>query len=269
MMEQILEGLILGAVQGATEWLPISSEGALVLIQLHFFQRPPGESISFAVWLHLGTLLASVVYFRGELSHLLRSLPSWAFRREQLAVTERKFLDFLALSTITTGLVGAPLLLLSLDIGIYTALATALIGILLIITGLIQWHAPRLGQYTMAHLSGQDALLVGLMQGLSALPGLSRSGLTISALLLRGYQETEALRISFIMSIPVILGAQVLLELRSALLFDWAASLAGLGSALIVGWLTIAALMRLARQLPFWAFAIALGLLSLVAALLG
>lgn len=272
-MGDLIAALILGAVQGATEWLPISSEGVLTLIQLHLWGRPFGTAISFAIWLHLGTLIAAIVYFRHELLRLLASLRDWVLRRPQLAPIERGFLSYLLIATLITALVGAPLLALSLQAQLISVLATVLIGTLLIITGLIQRYAPRLGRRTLAHLSWRDAVWVGLAQGLAAMPGLSRSGLTIAALLLRGYEETAALRISFIMSIPVIFGAQFLLELLA--LADatgeasvgWHAALAGVFSAAIVGWLTIAALMRLALRLPFWAFAIALGALSLIAAL--
>lgn len=268
MNDRVLEGLLLGAVQGITEWLPISSEGVITLIQLQLFGRSAAESISYALWLHVGTLLASVVYFRREVLHLFKCLPRWLSQRESLEPRDHKFIDFLLLSTLVTGLVGAPLLLISLQVGIYTTVATALIGLLLIATGLLQLHAPRFGQRTITHLNWRDAGLLGIVQGLSVLPGISRSGFTISALLMRGYQEAEALKISFIMSIPVVLGAQILLELGGALTFDGSAALAGVVASAIVGWLMLDALMRLARRLPFWAFAIGLGLLSLVAALI-
>jgi undecaprenyl-diphosphatase len=106
------------------------------------------------------------------------------------------------------------------------------------------------------------------MQGLSALPGISRSGFTVSALLLRGYQEEQALKISFMMSVPAIFGVQILLKLGGAFEFDGVTALAGVASATVMGWLTLGALMKLARRLPFWAFALGLGVLSLVAAFL-
>ncbi len=273
---ELWQALILGAVQGVTEWLPVSSEGVLTLLQLHLFQRGIAESISYALWLHMGTLIAVIVYFRGELAALLRVLPQWALRRRDCPLKERKLLDFLALSTLATGLVGAPLLLLSLRVQLWGAAATAFIGVLLIITGLLQRYAPRLGQRTVEHVSAWDAGWVGALQGLAALPGFSRSGFTISGLLLRGFSETAALRLSFLMSIPVIAGAQVLLEFfqivqlgpESAQTLWGPEALLGLSTSAALGWLTIATLMQLARRWPFWAFAIVLGILSLASALL-
>lgn len=267
-MNDVLEMLLLGTVQGVTEWLPVSSEGVSTLVQLHLFDRTFEASLSTAIWLHVGTLLAAVVYFRHELARLIRALPDWAFRRHRTAKEERVFLDFLLVATLATGAAGVPLLLLSLEWDLVSAAATALIGVLLIVTGLIQLYTPRFGTQTIGNLNWKDAGIVGIVQGLAALPGLSRSGFTVAALLLRGYGEAEALKISFIMSIPVIAGVQILLELQGTLRFDWAAALAGVLASAIVGWATIAVLIKLARRLPFWAFAVALGVLSLTAALI-
>ncbi len=278
-MNEIREALLLGAVQGAAEWLPISSEGVLTLLQLHVLQKPLAESVAFAIWLHLGTLLAAVGYFRRELLQFLRVLPRWISprRRDRMSVIDRKLLDFLGIATALTGLVGAPLLALSLSLDVLNRWGTVMIGALLIGTGLIQLAAPRLrlGERTTQQLSVRDALWVGLAQGFAALPGLSRSGLTISVLLLRGFRETEALRLSFLMSIPVIFAAQFLLKLWEFLrsngepLMNTGALAGAVGvlSAALVGWLTISALLTLARRLPFGAFAIGLGVLSVLAAL--
>lgn len=278
-MSELWEALLLGAVQGAAEWLPISSEGVLTLLQIHVLQRPLAESVAFAIGLHLGTLLAAVGYFRRELLQLARALPSWLSprRRARLPRAENKLLDFLTVATATTGLVGAPLLALSLSLDLLSRWGTVIIGVLLIGTGWIQLAAPRfrLGERTVSQLAVRDAVWVGFVQGLAALPGLSRSGLTISTLLLRGFRETEALRLSFLMSIPVIFAAQFLLKLLELLRSAGGEPLAGVGSlasgvgvisAAVIGWLTISALIALARRLPFWAFAIGLGVLSVTIA---
>ena len=281
MDERLGQALLLGAVQGVTEWLPISSEGVLTLLQLHLFGKGVAESIAYALWLHLGTLLAVVAYFRRELVALLRALPRWARRRAACPPRERALLDFLALSTLATGAVGAPLLTLSLRVELWGAAATALIGLLLIATGLLQRAAPRAGKAGKAgrraleEVTIWDAGIVGALQGLAALPGVSRSGVTIAGLLLRGFSETDALRLSFLMSLPVIAGAQVVVELLKLVRLGpegaralWGAeALLGLGASAALGWLTIAALMRLARRWPFWAVAVALGVLSLASAL--
>lgn len=265
-MTDVLSVLVLGAIQGITEWLPVSSEGVLTLAQLHLLGRSFEESLSMAIWLHSGTLLAALIYFRAEIARLIRSLPAWTLRRVGAPKYERALLDFLAIATVATAAMGAPLLALSLEMELLSAAATALIGVLLIATGLVQIAVPKFGERTIGQLTWKDAGIVGFVQGLAALPGLSRSGFTVAALLLRGYGEAEALTISFIMSIPVILGAQVLLELGGPFAVDWTVAVAGLASSGAVGWATIALMIKLARSVPFWAFAIMLGLISLAAA---
>jgi len=244
-MNNWVEAIILGAVQGATEWLPVSSEGVVTLIQTQLFNAALDQSLSYAIWLHLGTFFAAVIYFRAELLRLLPQIPTWIFSPSKMSAGDRTIANFLFWATLVTGIVGTPLLLFSLNLEIPGNISAGAIGVLLIGTGLSQVLVSSLGR---------------------------RSGLTISTLLLRGFSETEAIRISFLMSIPVIFGAQVLLQLielrNESIIFKWDLALLGMAAAAVVGWLTIAALVKIARVLPFWAFAIALGIVSLIAAFL-
>lgn len=266
-MDDALQMLILGAIQGIAEWLPVSSEGVLTLVQLHVFQQSFAASLGTALWLHLGTVLAAVVYFRREVIHTVGRLPLWALRRGELSDDDRRLMDFLAIATIATGVVGLPLLALSFQADLVMRAATTLIGALLILTGALQRVARQFGTRQSRDARWGDAILTGLMQGLAVLPGVSRSGFTVAALLFRRFDETEALRLSFLMSIPVIAGAQVLVELGGFVDLDWTTALVGTATSMLVGWGTIAALIRVARTLPFWAFAVGLGALSLLAAL--
>jgi len=271
-MNNWVEAIILGAVQGATEWLPVSSEGVVTLIQTQLFNAALDQSLSYAIWLHLGTFFAAVIYFRAELLRLLPQIPTWIFSPSKMSAGDRTIANFLFWATLVTGIVGTPLLLFSLNLEIPGNIAAGAIGVLLIGTGLSQVLVSSLGRRSERDLNLGDGIIVGIAQGLASLPGLSRSGLTISTLLLRGFSETEAIRISFLMSIPVIFGAQVLLQLielrNESIIFKWDLALLGMAAAAVVGWLTIAALVKIARVLPFWAFAIALGIVSLIAAFL-
>jgi undecaprenyl-diphosphatase len=200
----------LGTVQGITEWLPISSEGVNTLILLHFFQESPATAIRTSIWLHTGTLLAASIYFRREILALLRHLPQNIRKLGAASGTEQNTLtSFLIVSTLVTGAVGAPLMVFGLSQGkIPTGLVMAIIGVLLIITGLVQKYALRSsGTRTMGGI--KDAIVLGVVQAFSVFPGLSRSGLTVSTLLFRGYDARHAMRISFLMSIPVVLAAEV------------------------------------------------------------
>jgi undecaprenyl-diphosphatase len=165
--------------------------------------------------------------------------------------------------------VGGPLILFSLDyLQLAGALLTALIGLSLIITGLVQRVALKSRSLVDKPLHMLDALWVGLAQALSAFPGFSRSGMSMSALLFLRYGGEQSLGLCFLLSIPIILVAEVGLGLMHGIVID-EASAAGLLSAAVFGFLTIKALMKVAIILPFWIFCIALGLLSFVPLLLG
>lgn len=261
-----LEGLVLGTVQGITEWLPVSSEGINTLILLRYFDKPIDEAISFSIWLHTGTLLAALVYFREDISELLKHLPTYMRDLGTRAATERDSLTalttFLIVSTLLTGAVGGPLFLLGLDdLDMPADVIMAVIGGLLIVTGLVQKLTRRLsGGRTSPSLG--DALLLGVVQAFSVLPGLSRSGLTVSALLFRGYENKAAIRMSFLMSVPVVLGAGIGLAVSRGVSYDLAA-VAGVVASFVFGLLAIGAVMKIAARVQFWAFCVILGMLSL------
>ena len=263
-MPSFVQGIVLGIVQGITEWLPVSSEGINTLIQLHFFNEPLAEAIRMSLWLHTGTLIAAVVYFRRDILDLLRHLPQYTKELKSSQVTERsKLISFLIISTVLTGAIGAPLLLIGLEQEeVAGGIVMAVIGGFLIITGLVQRYAPRFSG-TKEVTSIKDAVIIGVVQAFAAVPGLSRSGLTISTLLFRGYDPQRAIRISFLMSIPVVLAAEIGLGLIDGISFDVAA-ICGLVTAFIFGMLTIGALVKLAARVRFWKFCIVLGILSLL-----
>ena len=254
----------MGVIQGITEWLPVSSEGINTLISLQFFKQPLTEAISISLWLHGGTLLAALFYFRQDIIALLRYTPSYFQELRTHRVSEpTRLINFLIITAIVSGALGTPLLFLSLsEESVPAALATAVIGGLLIITGLVQKYALKsVGSKTIT--TAKDAILVGLVQGLSVLPGFSRSGLTVSTLLFRGYHAKRALRFSFLMSIPIMLGMVVVLGIIEQVYFNLPI-LIGMVTALIFGWLTIGALLRVAERIPFWIFCLILGGLSLL-----
>jgi undecaprenyl-diphosphatase len=251
-------------VQGITEWLPISSEGINTLILVHFFQKPVAEAILVSIWLHTGTLLAALIYFRRDIAALLRHLPKYLRERGVSGGTEQSALiTFLIVSTVLTGVVGTPLMILSLSqISVPAGLMMAIIGVFLIITGVVQKYAPR-SSGTKTAVGIKDAFLLGVVQAFSVFPGLSRSGLTVSVLLFRGYDVKYAMRISFLMSIPVVLAAEVGLGLINGISFDLLA-VGGILTAFLFGILTIGTLIRIAAKIVFWKFCLFLGGLSLL-----
>ncbi len=246
-------------VQGVTEWLPISSEGINALIMVNFFGRTLSEAAVYSIWLHTGTLLAAVVYFRAEISMLLTNLSAYA-KNPGRDTGGNRLTTFLIASTVLTGIIGLPIFLFGLDRTNFSGgVATAVIGLLLIFTGLLQKYSKRASGERAIGL--KDSLLVGSLQAFSVLPGISRSGITTSALLLMKHEARSALKLSFLMSIPAVFAAEVGLGLLGKITLD-AYSLLAVLISFVFGLITIRALMETAGRVNFGNFCILLGLLS-------
>jgi len=262
---EMSEHFWLGAVQGVAEWLPVSSEGALALVWpwIRGSGAPFPEIIRYALFLHLGTAMAVALYFRSEWAHLFGGIRR--FNRAPEAT--RRVLGFLGLSTLISGLLG--LLVLRFSISLATHLAsgakglTLLIGGLLLVTAALQLKAGNRGLRTTSQLKISDGVWLGIAQGLAVLPGLSRSGMTVSVLMLRGMQDTVALRLSFLMSLPIVILGNLLWPPSGAVPPGaWLA----MAVACIVGMLTMHGLIRLSQRISFGAFVGAFGLLVLASA---
>ncbi len=251
-------------VQGVSEWLPISSEGINSLIMVNFFGKTLADAVVYSIWLHTGTVLAAVVYFRDEILKLLENFPLYV-KNPKKDTDENHLTTFLIASTALTGIIGLPLLLLGIGRANFSGeMATAFIGLLLIFTGLLQKYSRRPsgeGDITL-----KDSALVGSLQAFSVLPGISRSGITTSVLLLRKHEARSALKLSFLMSIPAVFAAEVGLALLGKLTID-AYSLLAVAISFVFGLLTIGILMEIADRVNFGNFCILLGLLSLAAVL--
>ncbi|MFN2427315.1 MAG: undecaprenyl-diphosphate phosphatase [Candidatus Binatia bacterium] len=200
----IWQAMILGVIQGLTEFLPISSDGHLVIAQEIFGLRPP-NAVAFDVLLHLGTLVAVVVYFRRELLEMLAALFGASGAQAEV---RRRWIWLLGLGTVPVAIVG----LLLEDWFAETFHSIVWAGTGLLITGTILWlvHGKGATGRTEGELTVRDALLVGGIQSFALLPGVSRSGTTLFAALSSGIERTTAARFSFLLSIPAITGALVL-----------------------------------------------------------
>ena len=204
----ILQAIILGIVQGLTEFLPISSSGHLLLVpwlfNWHFLLENPDLNKTFDVALHLGTFVAVVIYFRRE---IVRLVGAWgrSITRRSLAEPEAKLAWLLIVSTIPAALVGV----LLEDFITNTLGKPWMIGVAMIVFAGFMYlvdHIARLDRDLEA-LTWLDALLIGVAQSLALLPGVSRSGITMMTGLLVRLDRESAARYSFLMSIPVIGGA--------------------------------------------------------------
>jgi len=197
-MDNLISALILALVQGLTEWLPVSSSGHLVLFQ-QLINYQPG--LLFDVAVHFGTLMAVFVYFGKDIIDIIEAILKGKWK------TDKAKLGFLIiLATIPAAVIG--LLFKKLFEEAFSSLAVvawgfAITSLLLMISSLdFNFNRKKSPSWI-------DALCIGLAQALSILPGVSRSGSTISSGLLRGLDEKSAMRFSFLMSIPVVFGAGI------------------------------------------------------------
>lgn len=204
----LIEGAILGLVQGLTEFLPVSSSGHLVLLQQIFNLNSNSDSlIFFDAVLHFGSLMAILFIFRGDIWRMIRSVLNWS-SGDQESRLYRRMSGYLVVGSVPVAIIGF-LFSSQLDRAFKS---TTVVGAMLIITGglLIFGERVSLKKTSFNDLSKinlRDSLWVGMAQGLALLPGLSRSGATITAGLLRGMERTTAARFSFLFSIPAIIGA--------------------------------------------------------------
>jgi len=259
----MFEILLFGIIQGIFEWLPISSQGNLALLMVGFSGMVANDAIRLSIFLHTGTLLSVLVYFRKDVASLLKKLKGY-----RPDYTERNcLLTFLLVSTLVTGVVGFMLFSYVTATEIAGTAFLGLVGIALMATGILQKFSK--GREDRMQLNIKDSLLLGLLQGLSVIPGISRSGITVSGFLLRGYKSDDALRLSFLMSIPAVLAAEIGLGLLGSLPdITIAEVLIGIVTSFFVGILSIHLLIEVAKKTRFWAFCIVMGLLAVVPALI-
>jgi undecaprenyl-diphosphatase len=204
----ILQSVFLGVVQGLTEFLPVSSSGHLVFFQSLFEMKEP--QIFFDVMLHLGTLLAVVVFFRTDIWKIAQGLGAVLKRRDKSS-SQVKLLLLIIIATLPTGMMG----LLFKDWFESLFSKPKVVGGMLLITGMLLWltrWTKREGK-PLDHMRWFDAILIGIAQGVAIIPGISRSGATISMGLFLGLDRELSGKFSFLLSIPAILGA-TLLEFR-------------------------------------------------------
>lgn len=234
-MSSAVEAVVLGLVQGLTEWLPVSSSGHLaVAVDVLGLEKPP---VLFFVLLHVGTLMVIAAFFRETISKVFKAVVERDF-----GSAEGKLGLFVVVGSVPTAVLGIVLQ------DVFKAFFGNLlvVGLALLATGVLLF-VSRWGRGSKA-LSYLDALFVGLIQGLSIIPGVSRSGATISAALLRGVNREAAFEFSFLLSIPAVLGALIVEAGDLDLLVgggDVALVALGVAVSMVVGYLSLKVLLRL------------------------
>ena len=270
----IYQAIILGLVQGLSEFLPISSSGHLLLVPWLFGweELEPSVKKTFDVALHLGTLVAVLGYFWRDVVTYVREGTLLLVRRQRPVTPDGKLAWLFVLATVPAAAVGA-LFEEQIDERLGTP---TIIAISLIVFGLLLWWADRMvGRRKVQQFGTRDALIVGAAQALALNPGTSRSGITMTGARWLGFDRDAAVRISFLMSLPVIAGAVVFK--MAGLVSDGvpdgllAPMIVGIVTSGLSGWLAVWGTLRLVqtRNLnPFVIYRVARGVvvLALIAA---
>jgi undecaprenyl-diphosphatase len=199
---QSLYSVIIGIIQGISEWLPISSKTQVMVSSTYLLRLSFQQAYTFGLFMEIGTTIAAVIYFRKELSGMLQVLLGSKHR------ANRRLLVYVAVVTAITGMIGAPLYIItdSITKGIALGIPMLVIGMVLMVdAGIIRYSRKSLEKGTnpkrLDSLSLKDYVLIGITQGIAALPGVSRSGITTSAMLLLNVEPDEAFRLSFLAGI--------------------------------------------------------------------
>jgi undecaprenyl-diphosphatase len=242
-MISALEAVILGLIQGLTEWLPISSSGHLAIVNESLGWESPTV---FFVLLHGGTLSVVLVFFRRRIMDILR-----AFKRRDFESEAGRLGGFVVLGSVPTAVIG--LLFQELFRSAFENLLA--VGFALLVTGILLFAVK--GRTPENDLTPQGVLLIGVAQGVAIVPGISRSGATISSGLFAGVNKEAAFEFSFLLSIPTIIGALAfeLGDLQQLVISgaDWIAVLGGVAVSIVVGYLALEVLMRLVlRNRLYW-----------------
>jgi len=248
----LFNAILLGILQGATEFLPVSSSGHLFLAQRLLGLREP--ELAFDTLLHVGTLFAVLIFLRREIADILGSLfrRKWVLDAEPAAWGRRDIL-LLVVSTIPTAVIG----LLFLDV-VETAITVRGVGIrYLLLTSFLLLSTLRLRhKMDQERIEVWEAFAIGIIQGAAVFPGLSRSGSTISLALVLGIGAARSARYSFMISVPAIVGAALLnLRMGFSVLPPLLPSAAGFLCAMIVGYLALCFVERLVTRGRFVRFA--------------
>jgi undecaprenyl-diphosphatase len=250
------EAIILGIIQGLTEFLPVSSSGHLVLFQQLFGLKE--AELFFDVCVHLGTLLAVMVVFRQEIKNiilaLMRLISSTGSKKTILQKIESdpnlKMALLIVIGSIPTAVLG----FLFRGIADRLFASAFIVGLMLMVTGLLlwltRWAATRVEQPGTDRLTPKNAFIIGVVQGLAIIPGISRSGSTISIALLLGIRREMAARYSFLLSIPAIIGAGLLSFKEGLSQTDQAIQISLLGAvaAALVGYGALKSLLHVVKK---------------------
>ncbi len=272
----MIEYIIIAILQGLFEWLPISSSGQVMIVSVNFFGIPPEQAFSLSIWMHLGTTIAVLIKLRKDYIQIIKSIIPERFEVDNVDIKKRNWLVY---ATIGTAITAIPLYLLFKFVIIegFDAtqgdMLTLVISGLLIVTGIVLLtFRKKFGKKTIDTVSDRelikDSSIAGLIQGIAILPGISRSGFTVSTILFEKYDQDQSLKLSFLMSVPVVLasiGMDIIFGEGSVFgTIDIFTILIITVVSFIVGYLSMELLLKIAQKINFSYFCILYGILSFV-----
>lgn len=268
------QSILLGIVQGLTEFLPISSSGHLVIVPYYLgWDIPPQDAFVFDVLVQVATLAAVIIYFWRDLLAIGKSLYNGIRMRTPLADSDARLGIYILIATLPAGVIGV-LIKDLVEQAFNSPIAT---GFSLLLTAGLLLAAERLGvrNRELDRLNWIDALVVGFFQALAIFPGISRSGATITGGMIRNLKRESAARFSFLISIPIMIAAGVLAGIDLGKMAGSPESLsvlaAGMLAAAITGYLAIRWLLQYLTRRPLYGFAVycaAVGSLTLLISLI-
>ena len=254
-----LYSILIGIVQGISEWLPISSKTQVLLTSEFLLGISVTVAYTFGLFMEMGSIGSAAIYFRNDIREVLR---------------DKNLLLFLVIVTLFTGLVGVPLYILSekvLSTVSYNAgIPMLILGIALIIDGIyIKSSRNKIIPKNSENVKLRDMIIIGIAKGLAALPGVSRSGITVSTMLFLGYSPENAFRYSYLAYIPASLGAVGLLlftnhninEIFNILGYE--GILLAVFSSLVIGIITISFLLKIAKKSSVYVIDFILGIIAI------
>jgi undecaprenyl-diphosphatase len=264
-----LLGIVLGIVQGVSEWLPVSSKTQVIIASTFLFGLGIKEAYALGLFLEAGTFIAALSYFRKEVWNVLKSLVGKGDQEGRL------LLKFLVVVTALTAVVGVAIYetALSSISGPVVGIPMIALGCVLIGDGLVVRFARGRSLPTkgLADLKMRDLFIIGFVQGIAALPGVSRSGVTVSAMLLLGINAKDSFRLSFLALIPASVGAAGVSVLLSEVDISAAVSTIGypvillaIAVSIVIGVVFIRVLLRAAGSQKIVLLVLALGVLAIL-----
>lgn len=252
----MLQSILMGIVQGLTEFLPVSSSGHLVLFK-HFFGFEENAGSTFEIFLHLGTLFAVLIYFRKMIWELILSLTKWKdIPENQHHRHNRNLIMYLVIATFATGIIY--LLFGKFFKSLFDQ--PLVVSFMLLITGIVIFASDFIkgGAVPAESMGFGRSIIIGIAQGMAIIPGISRSGTTVGTSIFTGLRRKDAASFSFLLSIPAILAGNLenlkeLSQLNSSMLLNY---LLGFFFSFAIGYLVISVFMGIIQKakLKYFAF---------------